>query len=108
MDRGKRKPINRRRATRMAQDGPRYPLKRSREEKWGKSGERVRKSYPQVINLLPLDPLLKAVLRLSSTKGSAPHGCFQEYSGRKDVFLSALSLSFLPITRFPFGLTFAP
>ena len=53
------KPVNRRRATMMTQEDLRYPLKLGIKEK----GNRVRKSYPQVIKPLPLcDPLLPGAL----------------------------------------------
>lgn len=77
MDRGKMTPVTRRSATMTTQDDLRHPLKSGVEERGGM----VKKSYPQDIKLLPLDPLLpwgfaprNAELRLSSAKGSAPLG----------------------------------
>ena len=60
--------------------------------------------YPQVIQLLPLHPLLpgatppERLAALSFAYGSAPLG--------SPKTLSATTLSFLPVTNFPFGLTF--
>ena len=49
------RPINRHRATMLTQEDLIYPLELGREER----GNWARKSYPQVIKLLPLcDPLL--------------------------------------------------
>ena len=75
----------------------------------------AQESYPQLISLLPLYPHLAGgsrppkrhaplELRDAPLHSASP----EEYCGVHEGILSATTLSFLPITNFPFGLTFTP